>query len=191
MTMLARAFRSPDVGVACVTVQLRILSRSKDKSIKERPGSHTRDRRSLYKIAHQAAGNAPEPHKGLRDKSGCWLTDATDIQARWVEHYTELLSAQPITEEPTGCGECCETCEPGLAVEFDDILGRVNKLNPRKASGSDWIYAELHQAGGGHTARHIRSIGRAMVNSGKWAPQTNWRSTLGEVCRLVVRWPKS
>ena len=120
---------------------------------------------------HQAAGNAPEPHKGLRDKSGHLLTDATDIEARWVQHYTELLSAQPITEEQTGCGECCETCEPDLAVEFDDILTRVNKLNPRKASGSDWISAELLQAGGGHTARHTMSFCRAMVNSGKWAPQ--------------------
>ena len=129
------------------------------------------DSRSLYKIVHQAAGNAPEPHKGLRDKSECLLTDATDIEVRWVQHYTELLSAQPITEERTGCGECFETCEPDLAVEFDDILRRVNKMNPRKASGSDWISAELLQAGGGHTARHILSIGRAMVNSGKWAPQ--------------------
>ena len=32
--MLARGLRSLDVGVACVTVQLRLLSRNKDKSIK-------------------------------------------------------------------------------------------------------------------------------------------------------------
>ena len=166
-------------------------------------GAATRgDSRSLCKIAHQAAGKAPEPHRGLRDKSGCLLTDATDIQARWVQHYTELLSAQPITDEPTGCGECCETCETDLAVEFDDILVRVNKLNPRKASGSDSISAELLQAGGGHTARLIMSIRRAMVNSGLHSSlvpglptssrrkETNWRSMLGEVCRLVVRWPK-
>ena len=37
-------------------------------------------------------------------------------------------------------------------------------MNPRKASGSDWI-------GGGHAARQIISIGRAMVSCGKWAPQ--------------------
>ena len=104
---------------------------------------------------HQAAGKAPEPHKGPRDKFGCLLTDATDIEGRWVEHYTELLSAQPMTEEPTGRGECCETFEPGLTVEFEDTLRRVTKLNPRKASGTDWISAELLQAGGGHTARHI------------------------------------
>ena len=60
------------------------------------------------------------------------------------------------------------------------FLRRVNKLNPRKASGSDWISAELLQAGGCHTVRHIVSIGRAMVNSGKWAPQlagVSWRHT--------------
>ena len=44
-------------------------------------------------------------------------------------------------------------------------------LNPRKASGTDWISAELLQAGGGHTARHFMSIGRTMVSSGKWASQ--------------------
>ena len=164
------------------------------------------DSRTLYKIVQQAAGKAPEQHKGLRDQSGRLLTDATDIEGRWVEHYTELLSAQPITEESTTCGKCTETFEPGLAVEFDDILKRVNKLNPRKASGSDWISAVVLQAGAGHTALHIMSIGRTMVSSGKWAPQlagvwianifkkkkeTNWKSTLGEVCRLVVRWSRS
>ena len=120
---------------------------------------------------HQAAGKAPEPHKGLRDKLGSLLTDATDIEGRWVEHYTELLSAQAMTEEPTGRGEYCETFEPSLTVEFEDKLKRVNKLNPRKASGTDWITAELLQANGGHTARHIKSIGRTMVSSVKWASQ--------------------
>ena len=37
MRVLTRALRSLDVGVACVTVQLRLLPRSKDKSIKKRP----------------------------------------------------------------------------------------------------------------------------------------------------------
>ena len=178
--MLARGLRSLDVGVACVTVQLRLLSRNKDKSIKNdrranfqsmlrvASGAAARgDSRALYKIAHQAAGKAPEPHKGLKDKFGCLLTDATDIEGRWVEHFSELLSAQPMTE----CGECCETFEPGLTVEFEDILRIVNMLNPRKASGTDWISAELLLAGGGHTARHIMSIGRTMVSSRKWASQ--------------------
>ena len=71
----------------------------------------------------------------------------------------------------TGRGESCETFEPGLTVEFEDILRIVNMLNPRKASGTDWISAELLQAGGGHTARHFMSIGRTMVSSGKWASQ--------------------
>ena len=126
--MPARGLRSLDVGVACVTVQLRLLSRSKDTSTKNdrranfqsilqaASGAAARgDSRALYKIEHQTAGKAPEPHKGLRDKSGCLLADATDIEGRWVEHYTELLSAQPMTEEqPTGRGECCETFEPGF-----------------------------------------------------------------------------
>ena len=116
--MLARGLRSLDVGVACVTVQLRLLSRNKDKSInndrranvqsmlRAASGATARgDSRALYKIVHQAAGKAPEPHQGLKDKFGCLLTDATDIEGRWVEHYTELLSAQPMT----GRGECCET----------------------------------------------------------------------------------
>ena len=98
--MLAIGLRPLDVGVACVTVQLRLLSRSKDKSIKNdrcanfqsmsraASGAAARgDSRALFKIAHQAAGKALEPHKGLRDKSGCWLTEATDIEGRWVEHY--------------------------------------------------------------------------------------------------------
>ena len=37
MTMLAKALRPLDVGIACVTVQLRILSKEKDNSIKKRP----------------------------------------------------------------------------------------------------------------------------------------------------------
>ena len=117
MTMLARTLRPLDVGVACATIQLRILPRSKDQSIRHDRRANFQsmlraascaaaksDSRSLYGIVYQAAGNAPDPHKRLRDKSGCLLTDATDIKARWVEHYTELLSAQPITEEPTGRG---------------------------------------------------------------------------------------
>ena len=143
-------------------------------------------------------------HTRLRDKSGCLLADATDIEGRWVEHYTELLSAQPMTEEPTGRGECCETFEPGLTVEFEDMFRRVNKLNQLQASGTDWISAELLQAGGGHTARHIMSIGRTMVNSGKWVHSSrvpglptfprrkvmNRRWMCGEVYRLVARWPR-
>ena len=120
------------------TVQLRVLSKSKDQSIRRDRRANFQsmlraascaaargDSRSLQRIVHQAAGNAPEPHKGLRDKSGCLLTDATDIEARWVEHYTELLLAQPITEETTGSGECVRTYEPGLAVGFAAILTRV------------------------------------------------------------------
>ena len=145
MTMLARGLRSLDVGVACVTVQLRLPSRNKDKSIKNdrranfqsmlraASGAAARgDSRTLYKIVHQAAGKAPEPHKGIRDKFGCLLTDAIDIEGRWVEHFSDLLSAQPMTEEPTGRGEFCETLESGLTVEFEDMLRRVNKLNPRR-----------------------------------------------------------
>ena len=74
------------------------------------------DSRTLYKIAQQAAGKAPEPHKGLRDKSGCLLTDAEDIEGRWVEHYTEMLSAQPITEESTRSAKCLEMSESGLSI---------------------------------------------------------------------------
>ena len=72
------------------------------------------DSRTLYKTVQQAAGKAPEPHKRLRDKSGCLLSDAKDIEGRWVEHYTKLLSAQPITEESTGSGKCLEMSESGF-----------------------------------------------------------------------------
>ena len=93
MTMLARGLRSLDVGVPCVIVQLRLLPRNKDKSIinvrranfrsmlRAASGAAARgDSRALYKIAHQAAGKAPEPHKGLRDKFGCLLTDALTLK---------------------------------------------------------------------------------------------------------------
>ena len=101
----------------------------------------------LYKISRQICGkfyhnvNAP-----IRDKQGKLLTDETEQNARWAEHFKEILNREPPTEEAIISDNQTEldiNIEPPTKGE---IVNAINSLKNNKAPGVDNLNTELFKS---------------------------------------------
>ena len=160
------------------TIALRRLCRQKDKAVRQdkrrrfegmlgcaaKAASHN-DTRTLYKLVKASGGKPPAPHQGINDESHTLLTDIADIEQRWTRHYCDLLAAVPNSSADT---EAPEGRITGDAVKpsFEQIHGRIGKLNEHKATGLCDVSASLMKAGGGHASRQLADIASMMGERG-------------------------
>ena len=104
------------------------------------------EQRNVYKVTKLICGkyngnrNVP-----IQDKQGQLLTSEKDQEARWVEHFNEVLNRPPPEEEPS------EEAEEDLSVDTgppqkEEITAAINSLKNHKAPGKDRLNAELFKA---------------------------------------------
>ncbi|XP_073670211.1 uncharacterized protein [Paramisgurnus dabryanus] len=82
----------------------------------------------------------------ITDKNGRLLTSETEIDARWAEHFSEVLNRPP----PTSKADIKEA-EHDLDIntappEKEEIVATIMSLKNRKAPGHDKLNAELFKA---------------------------------------------
>ncbi|KAI4885603.1 hypothetical protein NFI96_005381 [Prochilodus magdalenae] len=101
----------------------------------------------LYKITKTISGkfhsnnNAP-----VKDKEGKLLTTEREQEARWAEHFREVLNRPPPSEE-ADIQEAIEDLDVNIAPpEKQEIITAIKSLKNRKAPGQDNLNAELFKA---------------------------------------------
>lgn len=107
----------------------------------------------LYELIKSLSNERSRRGGAVLDKDGNLLSGKEEIQARWTEHFQEVLnrgaSANPITEEEDNCFEFSdiieeiETNEPTIG----EVKLAIGRLKNGKPPGTDSITAELLKAG--------------------------------------------
>ena len=117
------------------------------------------EQRNVYKVTKLICGkyngnrNVP-----IRDKQGQLLTSEKDQEARWVEHFNEVLNRPPPEEEPD-----IPEAEEDLSVDTgppkkEEIIAAINSLKNHKAPGKDRLNAELFKADAVTTASILQPL---------------------------------
>ena len=117
------------------------------------------EQRNVYKVTKLICGkyngsrNVP-----IRDKQGQLLTSEKDQEARWVEHFNEVLNRPPPEEEPV-----IPEAEEDLSVDTgppkkEEIIAAINTLKNHKAPGKDRLNAELFKADAMTTASILQPL---------------------------------
>ena len=117
------------------------------------------EQRNVYKVTKLICGkyngnrNVPK-----RDKQGQLLTSEKDQEARWVEHFNEVLNRPPPEEEPD-----IPEAEEDLSVDTgppkkEEIIAAINSLKNHKAPGKDRLNAELFKADAVTTASILQPL---------------------------------
>ena len=105
------------------------------------------EQRNVYKVTKLICGkyngnrNVP-----IGDKKGQLLSSEKDREARWVEHFNEVLNRPPPEEEPV-----IPEAEEDSSVDTgppkkEEIIAAINSLKNHKAPGKDCLNAELFKA---------------------------------------------
>ena len=133
--------------------KVKRLARADKRALMDDLASQTEDAASkgeqgkVYKIIKVVCGkyrgttDAP-----VTDKQGRLLTSEAEIDARWAEHFSQVLNRPPPTAEAD-----IQEIEHDLDVttappEQEEIISAIKSLKNRKAPGQDNLNAELFKA---------------------------------------------
>ena len=114
------------------------------------------EQRNVYKVTKLICGkyngsrNVP-----IRDKQGQLLT--SEKEARWVEHFNEVLNRPPPEEEPV-IPEAEENLSVDTGPPKKEIIAAINSLKNHKAPGKDRLNAELFKAEAVTTASMLQPL---------------------------------
>ena len=112
------------------------------KQVKPAWGCRRLGKRNL--IIWKYSGNRNVP---IRDKQGQLLTSENGQEARWVEHFKEVLNRPAPEEEPDrytrSWGDLSVDTGP---PKKEEIIAAINSLRNHKAPGKDRLNAELFEA---------------------------------------------
>ena len=102
---------------------------------------------------YSGSKNAP-----IRDQQGQLLASEKDQEARWVEHFKEVLNRPASEEEPD-----IPEAEEDLSVDTGppkkgEIIAASNSLRNHKAPGKDCLNAELFKADAVTTANILQPL---------------------------------
>ena len=101
----------------------------------------------VYKITklvsgkYRAATNTP-----IADKQGRLLTMEAEKEARWTEHFSEVLNRPPPTIEAEVQDRDTDLDISTAPPEKEEIVAAIRSLKNRKAPGQDSLNAELFKA---------------------------------------------
>ena len=81
---------------------------------------------------------------------GTWLTNKTDVLARWQEHFDALLNGELATNEAmvSGFPDDDGNAQTVLEPTREEVTNAIKSLKNNKAPGPDGIPAELLKNGG-------------------------------------------
>ncbi|XP_025085353.1 uncharacterized protein LOC112558855 [Pomacea canaliculata] len=106
-----------------------------------------REQGKLYKITKTISGKFHSTNDApVKDKEGKLLTTEREQEARWAEHFREVLNRPPPSEE-ADIQEAIEDLDVNIAPpEKQEIITAIKSLKNRKAPGQDNLNAELFKA---------------------------------------------
>jgi hypothetical protein len=101
---------------------------------------------TLYKITRNLCNNKRTSSLPIKDKNGKMLTSKSDQEARWREHFEEVLNRpEPLT--PASVEEPSENLKVNIEPPtIDEIKEAIKHLKNGKAPGPDNLNAELFKA---------------------------------------------
>ena len=146
-------------------------------------GARKGEQRNVYKIPRLVCGKySSNSNVSVRDKQGQLLTSEEGQEARWVEHFEEVLNRTALEEEPE-----IPEAEEDLSIETgpprrEEFIAAIKSLKNHKAPGKDRLTVELFKADAVTTG----SILQPLLN-------TIWdRRTIPDDCSqgIVIRIPK-
>ncbi|RUS68494.1 hypothetical protein EGW08_023744 [Elysia chlorotica] len=145
-TQQQQAYREADRAVK------QIIRRDKRKHLEDmatqaEEAAYKGDQRTLYKITKQVCGKfrsittAP-----IKNKEGQLLTSETAQEARWTEHFNEVLN-RPAPETESDIQEAEEDLDVvTTSPTKEEIIRAIKSLRNNKAPGPDFLNAELFKA---------------------------------------------
>jgi len=117
------------------------------------------EQRNVYKVTKLICGKYNDSRNApIRYKQGPLLTTEKDQEARWVEHFKEVLN-RPAPEEELHI----PVAEEDLSVDIrplkkEEIIAAINSLKNHKAPGKDRPNAELFKADTVTTANILQPL---------------------------------
>jgi hypothetical protein len=105
-----------------------------------------REQSTLFRITKEICGQSKSSTVPIKDKAGRLLTTEKEQEARWKEHFEEVLNRS----DPVSPAEIKDPAED-LNIDTDpptraEILSAIKTLKNRKAPGEDHLNAELLKA---------------------------------------------
>ena len=108
--------------------------------------------RTLYRLTKVPCNERPKSSTAILDKSGNLVSGKKEIQARWTEHFREVLNREELTDPITMEDEC--VFQLGKLIEeiaiteptIGEVKAAIERLKNGKSPGVDSITAELLKA---------------------------------------------
>ena len=108
--------------------------------------------RTLYRLTKVLCNERPQSSSAILDKSGNLVKGKKEMQARWTEHFREVLNREEPTDPITMEDEC--VFELGKLIEeiviteptICEVNAAIERLKNGKSPGDDSVTAELLKA---------------------------------------------
>uniref|UniRef100_A0A8D9E7Z9 Craniofacial development protein 2 n=1 Tax=Cacopsylla melanoneura TaxID=428564 RepID=A0A8D9E7Z9_9HEMI len=113
--------------------------------------------RQMYQNLKRATKGYTRRETFVKDQQGNVITNQDEIAKRWVEYFSQLLSA----EEPEQTLDFVFPVTVDREVRpptFDDLKEIVSKLKNNKSCGEDEIFTELLKYGGDELIQRLRHL---------------------------------
>ena len=141
--------------------------------------------KAVYDATRTLSGEWKRTLDVVKDKEGKLLTNEKDVQARWQEHFKDILNRpapeSPLTQADIPRAPEIDTIETDY-VQTEEIKEAIRHMKNHKSGGSDAITAELLKADLESTAHTMRQLLQRVWDEEK--VPVEWRDG------LIVKIPK-
>ncbi|KAK3761956.1 hypothetical protein RRG08_035160 [Elysia crispata] len=145
-TQQQQAYREADRAVKQI-IRHDKRKHLEDMATQAEEAAYKGDQRNIYKITKQVCGKfrsittAP-----IKNKEGQLLTSETAQEARWTEHFNEVLN-RPAPETEPDIQEAEEDLDVATTPPTkEEIIRAIKSLRNNKAPGPDFLNAELFKS---------------------------------------------
>ena len=120
--------------------------------------------RTLYRLTKTLCNERPRRSVAVLDKDGNVLSSKEEIQARWTEHFKEILNREepvnPIFMDEENGFEFADMVEEITTNEptLGEVKAAIGRLKNGKSPGIDSITAELLKADADFSAKKIHQL---------------------------------
>uniref|UniRef100_A0A914WQC5 Reverse transcriptase domain-containing protein n=1 Tax=Plectus sambesii TaxID=2011161 RepID=A0A914WQC5_9BILA len=118
------------------------------------------DSKTLYRIVRELTGGRSNANAPIKDKNGKVLLTKEEQNARWMEHFQEVLN-QPAPTAPHDFSAIIPIDQLDVNVNpitRAEVLKAIQQLKNNKAPGLDWISGEMIKCGGDEMVQHLTNL---------------------------------